>query len=177
MNHAPDVGLITWPVDQQSRVLPLCYGCPTLAFHEMNFSMNHAPGALQTRLLTTTTWNEWCFRPRSCTCKSTLGQEQPEFSFCSSPRPECCIMWGIEGRSLWRIDKTYIRLMEPSAMPMIRGVQQSIGLLMYRYNVAHLSSFSLYMAQCTHNREFLWMNKWINEWRRELMNEWMNEVF
>ena len=28
MNHAPGAGLIARPVDQQSSVLPLCYGCP-----------------------------------------------------------------------------------------------------------------------------------------------------
>ena len=28
MKHAPGVGSIAGPVDQQSSALPLCYGCP-----------------------------------------------------------------------------------------------------------------------------------------------------
>ena len=28
LNHAPGAGLMAWPVDLQSSMLPLCYGCP-----------------------------------------------------------------------------------------------------------------------------------------------------
>ena len=44
-NHAPGAESITQSVDQQSSVLPLCYGYTPMdnQANKINFSMNHAP--------------------------------------------------------------------------------------------------------------------------------------
>ena len=36
VNHVPGVGSIAQPVDQQSRALPLCYGCPLISSYDSN---------------------------------------------------------------------------------------------------------------------------------------------
>ena len=43
MNHAPGAGSISQPVDQQSCVLPLSYGCPLLKHLENKYKIQQEP--------------------------------------------------------------------------------------------------------------------------------------
>ena len=85
MNHAPGVGSIARPVDQQSSALPLYHGCPQWLGEGFTTNVNKG-------------MKDWCCRPRFCTVRLCwAGDTSTKEGCCFSGGYAVCIsMWNDE---------------------------------------------------------------------------------